>query len=278
MKNTFPTSSFWKAFTGSVILSLFCLVAQNAAFAQVDQGAITGTVTDSAGRSSRAHRSLWSTRKQIFLSSAPTNDDGSYRFAPIKIGLYTLTVTAKGFETQKQENIRVDVSQTVGLNLSLKPGTVTESVTVTSSPELQTEDASTGQVFTTIQLDDLPLLNRNYLFLAQLTTGVNAPEPGQYADFRDGWIFIEWQPRLAKQLHSRRCRQQLQHAGLPEWRDLRCCVRLLTRWRSSRSKAATTAPNWADGPEQRSTRRSNREPTPSTAPCGSTFAATALLP
>jgi hypothetical protein len=33
--------------------------------------------------------------------------NGFYRFSPIKIGLYTLTVSAPNFETRKQENIRV---------------------------------------------------------------------------------------------------------------------------------------------------------------------------
>ena len=167
-----------KTFTWLVFIGLYCLVGMRAALAQIDQGAITGTVTDSTGNAIVGAAVTLLDQETGLSFQRTTNGDGSYRFAPIKIGLYTLTVTAKGFETQKQENIRVDVSQTVGLNLALKPGSVTESVTVTSSPELQTEDASTGQVFTTAQLEDLPLLNRNYLFLAQLTTGVNPPNQG----------------------------------------------------------------------------------------------------
>ena len=107
-----------------------------------------------------------------------TNDSGSYRFSPIKIGNYTLTVSAPNFSTYKQENIHVDVSQIVGVNVTLKPGAVNQSITVTSAPELQTEDAATGQVFNKSELEDLPILDRNYLFLAQLTTGVAAPNQG----------------------------------------------------------------------------------------------------
>ena len=138
-----------KTFTWLVFIGLYCLVGMRAALAQIDQGAITGTVTDSTGNAIVGAAVTLLDQETGLSFQRTTNGDGSYRFAPIKIGLYTLTVTAKGFETQKQENIRVDVSQTVGLNLALKPGSVTESVTVTSSPELQTEDASTGQVFTT---------------------------------------------------------------------------------------------------------------------------------
>ncbi|MBB5059124.1 hypothetical protein HDF16_003847 [Granulicella aggregans] len=145
--------------------------------AQVDQGAITGTITDaSAGVISGASVTLVS--QETNLSFSRTSDgSGSYRFAPIKIGLYTLSVSAPNFSAYKRENIRVDVSQVVGVNVSLKAG-ATESVTVTSAPELQVEDGSTGQVFTTSQLEDLPILDRNYLFLAQLTTGVAAPNQG----------------------------------------------------------------------------------------------------
>src|ERR1035437_6440761 len=177
MRNKFPNDSFLKAFTRLVIVALFCLAAQ-AAFAQVDQGAITGTITDATGRVIQG-ASITLVNNDTNLSfTDSTDNNGFYRFSPIKIGLYTLTVSAPNFETRKQENIRVNVSQTVGLNLSLKPGAVTETVTVTSSAELQTEEASTGQVFTTSQLADLPLLDRNYIFLAQLATGGSAPNQG----------------------------------------------------------------------------------------------------
>jgi hypothetical protein len=45
MRNKFPINSFLKAFTRPAIVALFCLAPQTA-FAQIDQGAITGTITD----------------------------------------------------------------------------------------------------------------------------------------------------------------------------------------------------------------------------------------
>jgi hypothetical protein len=177
MRNKFPIDSSLKAFTRLVIVALFCLAAR-AAFAQIDQGAITGTIIDETGSAIQGAITTLVNQDTNLSFTGSTDNSGFYRFSPIKIGLYTLTVSAPNFETRKQENIRVSVSQTVGLNLSLKPGAVTETITVESSPELQTEEASTGQVFTSSQLADLPLLDRNYLFLAQLATGVNAPNQG----------------------------------------------------------------------------------------------------
>ena len=156
---------------------VFSLATGQRVLAQADQGAITGSITDTTGGAIRG-ASVTLVNQDTNLSFTRTTDgNGSYRFSPIKIGRYTLTASAPNFSTRKQENIRVDVSQIVGLNIALKPG-ATQTVTVTSAPELQAEDASTGQVFSAPQLEDLPLLDRNYLFLAQLTTGVDAPNQG----------------------------------------------------------------------------------------------------
>ena len=175
----FEARTFSNVRTLLVVLGvIFGFVTGQRVLAQVDQGTITGNVTDTAGGAIRGASVTLIDQDTNLSFTRTTDDSGSYRFAPIKIGLYTLTVSAPNFSTRKQENIRVDVSQTVGLNISLKPGAVTDSITVTSAPELQTEDASTGQVFNTKELEDLPLLDRNYLFLAQLTTGVAAPNQG----------------------------------------------------------------------------------------------------
>ncbi|MEO8735670.1 MAG: carboxypeptidase-like regulatory domain-containing protein, partial [Edaphobacter sp.] len=162
-----------------MVLSLvFGLATGQRVLAQVDQGTINGNVTDNAGGAIRG-ASVTLIDQDTNLSFTRTTDGGgSYRFSPIKIGSYTLTVKAPNFSTYKQENIHVDVSQIVGLNVALKPGGASDSITVTSAPELQTGDAATGQVFNTKELEDLPLLDRNYLFLAQLTTGVAAPNQG----------------------------------------------------------------------------------------------------
>ena len=161
-----------------VLTTIFILSFATQAWAQVDQGSITGVITDSSG-SAISGASVALVNQETGLSfSRTTGASGYYTFSPIKIGTYTLTVSAPSFETLKQENIHLSVSQTVGLNLSLKPGVVSDTITVTSTPELQTEEASTGQVFTAQTINDTPLNGRNYVFIAQLTTGVAAPNQG----------------------------------------------------------------------------------------------------
>jgi Carboxypeptidase regulatory-like domain len=161
-----------------ILAAILFFAAVMPAVAQIDQGSITGVITDSSG-GAISGASVTLINQETGLSfSRTTGNSGYYTFSPIKIGTYTLTVSASTFETLKQENIHLNVSQTVGLNLSLKPGVVDNTITVTSTPELQTEEASTGQVFTAQTINDTPLNGQNYVFIAQLTTGVAAPNQG----------------------------------------------------------------------------------------------------
>jgi Carboxypeptidase regulatory-like domain len=162
-------------FTG---LLLVCALAGHRSQGQVDQGGIAGIVTDSQQRAVQGATVTLVNQATNLMLTRETGNSGAYTFAPIKIGSYTVTVKAGGFRTIVRENINVNVSETVGLNLELQLGEVTDTVTVTSTPSIQTEDASTGQVFNSQVINDTPLNGRNYVFIAQLTTGVAAPNQG----------------------------------------------------------------------------------------------------
>jgi hypothetical protein len=162
----------------ALILSVSATFGTAALHAQIDQGSVTGIIRDSSKRVISG-ATIQLVNKDTNLSLERESDSsGSYTFVPVKIGNYKLTVTATGFGTQVQDNIRVDVSQVVGLNIVLHPGALTESITVNAETTLQTEEVSTGQVFSAAVLNDMPLEGRNYLFAAQLTTGVAAPNQG----------------------------------------------------------------------------------------------------
>lgn len=165
--------------TLALAFSVFCLaLLSSKTFAQVDQGSISGTVKDSSGAVIPGATVTITNADTGLQFSRTTDASGFYIFTPIKIGHYSLVVSASGFESERRDNIQVDVSQRIGINLALKPGASTQTVTVTATPELQTEDASTGQVFSTQVINDTPLDGRNYVFVAQLATGVAAPNQG----------------------------------------------------------------------------------------------------
>ena len=148
-----------------------------AAYAQVDTGSITGTVSDASGAViSGAKVTLSNVDTGASLSTA-TGADGVYKFSPVRVGTYKLEVTSQGFQTTTQTGVKVDIGSNVGLNFSLKPGSQTETVEVTgATPVLQTQDASVGQVVDERSVNDLPLNGRNFTFLAQLVQGVNSPQ------------------------------------------------------------------------------------------------------
>jgi hypothetical protein len=142
---------------------------------QVDQGAITGSVQDPSGAIiPGANVTITSIDTGLVLERT-TNASGNYIFSPLKIGNYKVSATAPGFQTS-QENVHLDIQQRLNVVLALKPGAVSESVTVTATAPLeQTQDASVGQVIDAQTINDTPLNGRNWVYIAQLTAGVTPP-------------------------------------------------------------------------------------------------------
>ena len=88
---------------------LLTVLSANRAFAQVDQGTITGVVQDSTGAViPGAEASLTNTDSGL-LMRAKAGGSGVFEFSPIGIGHYTLSVSAPNFETTVQENLKLDL-------------------------------------------------------------------------------------------------------------------------------------------------------------------------
>jgi hypothetical protein len=145
--------------------------------AQVDTGSILGTVTDASGAPiSGASVTLTNEGTSAALTTT-TGSDGGYKFTPLRVGIYSIKATYQGFQTVTQKTITVNVGSDVVIDVALKPGQVSEIVEVTSTtPVLETQDASVGQVVDSRSVDNLPLNGRNFTFLAQLAAGVNSPQ------------------------------------------------------------------------------------------------------
>ena len=175
----FPYSKqiLWAA-KNVLLAATISLLLSRGAYAQVDQGSISGTITDPTGAVVPGATVTLVNEENSLKFMRTANGSGTYVFSPLKVGDYTLEAGGPGFRTSKREHIRVDVSGFVGVNVKLSTGAVDQVVNVTTETALQTEDASTGQVFNQQQLNDAPIFARNYLFLAQITTGVNPPNQG----------------------------------------------------------------------------------------------------
>jgi Carboxypeptidase regulatory-like domain len=168
------TSGFrWALYGVCVMGLLLCFLNASSAFAQVDQGAIIGAVTDSTGAVvPGAQVSIMETNTGLVLKTK-TNSSGNYFFSPVKIGNYTVSASAPGFQTTEEKDIVVHVTDRLNIPLHLQPGKVTETVVVTSEASLmQTQTAEVAMDIDSKFLNDAPLANRNWIFIAQEAPGV----------------------------------------------------------------------------------------------------------
>jgi hypothetical protein len=161
------------------ILALFILaLLPSRLAAQVDSGEVTGTVRDASG-AAVVHAKLTLTNEETGVSAnALSTSTGSYLFDAVKSGTYTMEADAPNFEKYVNHGAIVHVQQTLAIDITLVPGSVSQEVTVTAAaPLLQAEDAELGQTVDTKAVNDLPLNGRDWVSLAQLSAGVATAPP-----------------------------------------------------------------------------------------------------
>ena len=154
------------------------VIAGTQALAQSDTSSISGTVTDSTGAVVPNAKVAAKNDATGQTRNVTTNSVGAYTLTNIPSGSYTVTVEAQGFQTAVQQGTHVDPSIGAQVNVSLKSGNTSTTVTVQANANrLQTESASVGQLVTAQQVKSIQLNGRNPLYLSQLEPGVtrNAP-------------------------------------------------------------------------------------------------------
>ena len=102
-----------------------------------------------------------------------TNESGLYRAASLTPGSYKLDVDVQGFDHLTRGPVTVQVSQTVALDLSLKVGQTSETITVTeAAPLVESQSSNVSQLVNQKMLIALPLPSRTASSLAALAPGV----------------------------------------------------------------------------------------------------------
>src|SRR5260370_19473912 len=119
---------------GLLIVSL--LVAANAfvCLAQVEQGAIAGVVVDPTGASMPKAKVTATSQATGSVAIAETTDDGYYKIPYLPAGKYNLAVEKDGFSLTRVADVTVLVGHISTINVTLKPGSVHEQITLTSHP------------------------------------------------------------------------------------------------------------------------------------------------
>jgi hypothetical protein len=111
------------------------------------QGGISGLVTDSSGGAIPGATVTVTNTATRGTRTTTTNADGLYSFPSLPPGVYALKVELQGFKTAELPQVKVDVEQTVRLDVPLQVGKLEEMVTVSGkSTLLNTESTTIGTV------------------------------------------------------------------------------------------------------------------------------------
>jgi hypothetical protein len=143
-------------------------------FAQISNGTIRGTVTDSTGAvlpNATVSLTNQGTAEQYTDRS---NKEGYYTFTALSPGEYVVKVSVPGFESWKG-SLTLRVAQEAVIDAKLKPGAVQETVTVTDvTPIVNTADGTLSDVKDSTLLETLPVQSNNFLNVLNFSPGVIA--------------------------------------------------------------------------------------------------------
>ena len=141
--------------------------------AQLAGANLSGTVQDDTGAAVAGAKVSIKNVDNANIREVLTNGDGLYSSQNLLPGSYEVTVTAKGFATTVQKGITLTVGADQALNLTVKVGTLDQTVEVTAAqPTVETTSSTLSATVEQKTVVDLPLNGRDWTQLATLQPGV----------------------------------------------------------------------------------------------------------
>src|ERR1700735_4261935 len=152
------------------ILTIFGGVA---AIAQTITGSVRGTVTDPNGAMVVGARVTATNVDTGVASTTVVDRSGLYTFQFLTIGNYTITATASGFDTASVGPLRLQIDEIAKVDLGLRIGSASTTVNIasTTSPLLNTENATLGTSISSYTLESMPLNSLNVIISTLYTPG-----------------------------------------------------------------------------------------------------------
>src|ERR1700733_7669561 len=157
------------------LLALTCLTSQ--LFAQ--NATIRGKVVDPQNASiSNSTVILLNTETKVKVESV-TDGRGDFILPPVAPGHYEVKASAPGFAASLLTDITLEVGESKTFTLILKPGSLQQSVEVTTTPpELNTDSADRSLMIEPTFVESIPLNIRNPLQLINFSAGVTKGDDG----------------------------------------------------------------------------------------------------
>ena len=178
------------------------ILASATAFAQSNQGTVTGTISDPAGAVVAGAQIEIKNTETGVLFSGGTSSTGNYVIV-VPAGTYQVTVNVPGFKKYVATGVQVSVATDTRKDLTLELGSSTEQVTVTDTAALlKTESGEMSHVVATKDVDELPVLTISGGGFAGATAMGNIRNPLQSSLLLPGVAFANDQALVVNGLPS----------------------------------------------------------------------------
>jgi len=156
------------------LLFFLCL----AAYGQSFSGAITGTVSDSAGAAIPGASITVVNEGTGAQRQLRSDGNGAFTVPELPVGFYTLRAEASGLTKGERRRVKVDVGGETRADMALSIQAIQQSVDVVSEiPVLQQDSSALDEVVDTRQVEQLPLNGRDFRKLAFLVPGASPRSP-----------------------------------------------------------------------------------------------------
>ncbi len=142
--------------------------------AQDATGRVVGIIYDQSG-GVIADANVTVTNVATQITRETTSDaTGFYQVLALPVGDYTVSVQHQGFRTATTDQRKLEINQTLKLDVKLEVGSATETITVESTTgTVETINPTLGSTVSERTVQDMPLNGRNALDLALLQPGVS---------------------------------------------------------------------------------------------------------
>ena len=150
----------------------------------ITSGDITGTIIDPSGAAAPNATVTITNVGTNTSQSALTSQQGTYRFAFLAPGTYTLNVKATGFQTQQRTGIVVRSGQPTVEDMTLQVAAASQTVEVSASGDVvQTGNGDVSTTYNTQMIENLPNPGNDLTYYAQTTAGVTMNTQAGYSNF-----------------------------------------------------------------------------------------------
>lgn len=161
----------------ALLIAMGLVLTTNTATAQnAVSGSISGTVTDATGAViSGAAVTITNTDRGEDIRVTKTNAAGFFTAEALPLGNYKVTIVDAHFKTEVVTGLVLHAADELTVDRALTPGGANEVVTVSANDLLvnvNLEDATSAGLINNEQMNEMPLVTRNYETLMNLQPGV----------------------------------------------------------------------------------------------------------